>query len=113
MATIWCRNAVASAKVTREEQTVLENAAEAEGKALSEWAREVLLREARRSEDDPVFTEVVAVRMLLNRALAHFAQTDKFTLEELTAMSEAVRLEKRPEARKLMTQYTAEAPKER
>lgn len=106
------RNAVASAKVTREEQAELENAAKAENKALSEWAREVLLREARRSQDDPVFTEVVAVRMLLNYVLTHFAQAGSFTLAQFTEICETVRQQKRPEARKLMTQYTAEAPKE-
>ena len=104
---------MANTRVSRDEQEELENAAKRDSKTLSEWSREVLLREARRSQDDPVFTEVVAVRMLLNRALAHFAQTGGITLEEFTTMSETVRLDKRPEARKLMIQYTAEAPKER
>ena len=43
------RKIVASAKVTEAERGELDAAAKAEGKALSEWAREVLLREARRA----------------------------------------------------------------
>ena len=51
----------ATAKVTREEQGELEAAAKREGKALSEWAREVLLERARKgSAEGAVFTELIA-----------------------------------------------------
>ena len=106
------RSSTANARVTREEQEELENFAKASGKTLSEWAREVLLREARRPKDDAVFTEVVAIRMLLNQWFAQVSQTGKVTLEELTALGERVRQEKRTEARKLMRQYSAEPTKE-
>lgn len=66
----FARNAIASAKVTQEERLELATAAENAGKAFSEWAREVLLREARSGVSDrAVFTELIAMRMLLNMTL--------------------------------------------
>jgi phage I-like protein len=59
------RTFVASTKVTASEQNELIRAATSEGKAFSEWARDVLLREARRADADALFTEVIATRMLL------------------------------------------------
>ena len=41
------RKCVASAKLTESERGELDPAAKGDGKALSEWEREVLLREAR------------------------------------------------------------------
>jgi hypothetical protein len=64
---------MASARVTDEELKTLEAAAQVEGKLLAEWAREVLLRAARFSKDDALFTEVVATRMLLNNLLGPMA----------------------------------------
>lgn len=52
-------------KVTLTEERELVRAAEAEDKTASEWARDVLLREARRADADALFTEVIATRMLL------------------------------------------------
>ncbi len=51
---------VAQARVTQPERQELEAAARRESKALSEWARDVLLHQARRSQDDALFTELVA-----------------------------------------------------
>jgi hypothetical protein len=59
------RTCVAQARVTQEEQRDLLTAARSHGQALSEWAREVLLREARRIDDDPIFTELIATRLLI------------------------------------------------
>lgn len=52
-------------KVTRAEEAELYNAARGQGKYAGEWAREVLLKEARRAPDDALFTELIATRMLL------------------------------------------------
>jgi hypothetical protein len=82
---------VASAKVTRQEQMELEQTARAEGKALSEWAREVLLREARRSDHDAVFTEIVATRMLLVNLIKPLILGKPVTSQWITEAMSAVR----------------------
>ena len=67
------RNYIASARVTKAEQDELEEAARSEGKALSEWCREVLLAAARGETVTPIFTEIVAIRQLLNSTLRNVA----------------------------------------
>jgi hypothetical protein len=103
------RTYVASAKVTRQEQMELERKARAEGKALSEWARDVLLREARRSDDDAVFTEIVATRMLLVNLIKPLILGKPVTTEWITEAMSAVRREKRRAAQEVMQQYTDDA----
>ena len=106
------RCGVASARVTIAEQEELERAAKSKGQALSEWAREVLLREARRRDDDALFTEVVATRMLLNNVLLPLANGQKITPEGFAMIMANVRTEKRKAAREVMQQYTAAEQKE-
>jgi hypothetical protein len=92
--------------VTHAEQEELESAARGQGKALSEWAREVLLREARRTEDDALFTEVIAMRVLLNNVLRPIALGQKMTTESFNDVLTKVRTDKRIAAREVMQQYT-------
>ena len=106
------RNRMANARVTQDEQQELEQAAKAEGKALSEWAREVLLREARRTKDDALFTEVVAMRVLLNNVLRPLALGHRMTSESFNEVLAKVRTEKRIAAREVMQQYIKTEPKE-
>ena len=100
------RTRVASAKVTSGEQRELEAAAGAAGKALSEWARDTLLEEARRSKDDALFTEIIATRMLLVNLLKPLLMGQKVTPERLTEIMTTVRTEKRKAAQEVMQQYT-------
>ncbi len=100
------RTVVASTKVTRAEQSELEMAAGTEGKALSEWAREVLLREARSPKHDAVFTELVSMRMLLNNVLKVVATGQKMTVENFQEIQTGIRGDKRKVAADLMRQYT-------
>lgn len=106
------RNKMANSRVTHEEQKELERAARAEGKALSEWAREVLLREARSAKHDAVFTELVSMRMLLNNVLKVLATGQKITAENFQEIQTGVRAEKKRVALEIMQQYTAPAGKE-
>jgi hypothetical protein len=107
------RTLVASAKVTKSEHSELANAAEANGKALSEWAREVLLREARSSRTDALFTEVVATRMLLNLVLKSIACGEVMTAEVFSNVLTNVRTTKHQAATDVMEQYAAAGQKER
>ena len=59
-------------RFTRSELTVLSRAAAKDGMKVREWAREALLREARRA-DDPMFTELIATRMILLNLLKPLA----------------------------------------
>ncbi len=104
------RKIVASAKVTEAERGELDAAAKAAGKALSEWAREVLLREARRSEDDAVLTEIVATRMLMVNLLKPLVLGKTVSQEWITEAMAAVRREKRRAAKEVLQQYNEDQP---
>jgi hypothetical protein len=103
---------MANARVTNAERQELHTAARVKGMSLSEWAREVLLREARCSDDDPLFTELIATRMILLNLLKPLAMGKIVTPEDYTRISAAVRSDKRKVAHEIQQQYTAPAPKE-
>jgi uncharacterized protein (DUF1778 family) len=104
---------MANARVTAEEQRELHDAARVEGKSLSEWARDVLLREARRSTDDAVFTELVATRMLLVNLIKPLILGEKVSPTWITEAMTMVRKEKHKAAQDVMQQYTQDAREER
>jgi len=106
------RYQVAQARVTEDEYAELRSAAKKEGRAVGEWVREVLLREARRSPRDPLFTEIVATRMLLNLVLKHVACGELMTPEMFTDMLTKVRTTKHKQALELMEQYATTDSKE-
>ncbi len=98
-------------KLTIGEERELVRAAESAGKSASEWAREVLLREARRSED-PLFTELIATRMILLNLLKPLAMGQVVTPEDFTRISATVRSDKRKVAQEIQQQYITATPKE-
>ncbi len=106
------RDRVVSSRATADEHQELEAAAKAEGKALSEWSREVLLREARSPRLNALFTEVVATRMLLNLLLKPIACGKQITEEEFSGVLTNVRTSKRKAAGDVLQQYTAPEQKE-
>jgi hypothetical protein len=103
---------VAQARVTQPEQRELESAAQREGKALSEWARDVLLQEARRSEGDALFTELVATRMLLVNLIKPLILGETVSPTWITEAMSMVRREKHKAAQEVMQQYAAESRRE-
>jgi predicted transcriptional regulator len=72
-------------KVSEEEYAQLE--ALAEGRAMSEWVREVLLRELdgrqARPADEAVLAEVLGLRTILLNAFFQLANREKITAEEM------------------------------
>ena len=100
-------------KVTLKEERELVRAAEAEGKSASEWAREVLLREARNSRTDALFTEIVATRMLLNLVLKPLACGQVMSAADFSGVLTNVRTTKHKAAADVMEQYATAEPKER
>lgn len=99
-------------KLTIQEERELARAAEANGKSASEWARDVLLREARRP-DDAVFTELVATRMLLVNLIKPLILGEKVSPTWITEAMTMVRKEKHKAAQDVMQQYTQDAGEER
>jgi len=98
-------------KLTLAEEKEMARAAAAAGKSASEWAREVLLREARRS-DDPLFIELIATRMVLLNLLKPLAMGQIVSPEDFIRISASVRSDKRKVAYEIQQQYAAAVPKE-
>jgi hypothetical protein len=101
------RNHIASARVTKAEQDELETAARSQGKALSEWCRETLLAAARGETITPTFTEIVAIRQLLNSTLRNLACGAVMTPEAFQAELQGIRSSKHKAAAEVMQQYAA------
>jgi hypothetical protein len=78
---------------------------------LGEWAREVLLREARRAED-PLFIELIATRMILLNLLKPLAMGKIVTPEDFVRIGASVRSDKRKVAQEIQQQYITASPKE-
>ena len=92
-------------RFTKDEEIELLKAAEREGKTVREWTRDALLREARRPADDPTFTEVVALRMLLNIVLRPSENGQPMTPGDFSKTLQEVRQKKKIAAREVMQQY--------
>ncbi|MCL2661649.1 MAG: hypothetical protein FWD64_14175, partial [Acidobacteriaceae bacterium] len=84
--------------MTVEEQRELCAVARSAGVSLSEWAREVLLREARRSTLDAIFTELIATRMLMLNLLKPLVLGEKVSSAWITEAMTVVRTEKHKDA---------------
>lgn len=100
-------------RFTEGELQTLEKVAQEKGTTLREWAREVLLREARNSRTDALFTEIVATRMLLNLVLKPLACGQVMSTEDFSGVLTNVRTTKHKAAMDVMEQYAAAEPKER
>jgi len=97
----------ATAKLTRDEHLQLETVAKSEGKALSEWCRETLLAAARGEAITPSFTEIVAIRQLLNSVLRHVACGEVMTPDAFNKELQGIRSTKHKAAAEVMQQYAA------
>jgi hypothetical protein len=100
------RDQMANARVTRDEQRELVEAARADGKALSEWAREVLLERARGGANSgTVFTELIALRMLINNVLRSIVLGRTMSEKEYAQLIAEVKSNKHSAAADVLTQY--------
>ena len=99
-----CHNA--NARLTRKELEGLKVVAAAQGKALGEWTREVLLNEATRANTDrALFTELTALRLLMTNVLRPLALGETLTPEDFQAITAGVRNDKHDAAQQLLAQY--------
>ena len=96
----------ANARLTRQELDALKASAAAQGKALGEWTREVLLRESSRAETErALFTELTALRLLMTNVLRPLALGETLTPQSFQAILTGVRKDKHDAARDLLAQY--------
>jgi len=93
-------------KLTPDEERQILAAAEADGKAASEWARDVLLRvtvdESRSEMEMHIFTELVGIQMLLMSVLDPLLRGEKMAQEELAALYRRVQTTKATRAQELL-----------
>ena len=88
-----------STKLTEAEERELQQASVAEGKTVSEWAREVLLRSARTgaspaTPDSIVLTEVVGLQLFLMNVLSPLARGEHITPEHYQSIVKSVQANK-------------------
>lgn len=102
-----------SIRFTEDEVAALRRLAQLEGQTLREWSRERLLREARQSAADPLWTEMIANRMLLMAMLRPLVTGQKMTPERFDELVAAIKAGKRSKAEEVMAQYKAALPQER
>ena len=92
-------------KLTPDEERQILMAAEADGKAPSEWARDLLLRGAvasnRGEMEMHLFTELVGIQMLLMNALEPLLR-EKMAQEQLTALYRRIQTTKAAQAQELL-----------
>lgn len=93
-------------KLTPDEERQILAAAEAEGKAPSEWVRDLLLRGSvarKRGEMEMhLFTELVGIQMLLMSALEPLLRGEKMAQDKLTALYRRVQTTKAAQAQELL-----------
>ena len=93
-------------RFTKAEERALLNRAEATGKNLREWAREVLLRaesmERRCDMEVHIFTELVGLQMLLMNTLEPLLCGDQLTREQVAVQFRQIQATKATQAQELL-----------
>jgi hypothetical protein len=100
-------------RFTRAEEQALLKRAEASGKNLREWAREVLLRvenEERRSDMEVhIFAELVGMQMILMNALGALLNGETRTKEEVRTMFQQIQKSKVAGAQEVLERRAQQA----
>jgi hypothetical protein len=93
-------------KLTPDEERQILAASEAEGKAPSEWARDLLLRGVVPSDQGEmemhIFTELVGIQMLLMNTLEPLLCGDQLTREQVAVQFRQIQATKATQARELL-----------
>ena len=98
------RNQSLNTKLTPTEFGAVEAAAAADGCALGEWVRDVILRELRKgSASDPSLAEILGVRLLLVNVLRPLAAGQRLTPETFDKLLDEISDAKHQLAAKLAT----------
>ena len=105
------RHSIVSVRLTRSEQAELDRMAKADRKALSEWCRDALLAAARGETITPTFTEIIAIRALLNSTMRLLLTGEQLSNEEFSQELQSIRSQKHQAAIEMMQQYAATGEK--
>ena len=93
-------------KVTPDEERQILSTAEAEGKAASEWTRDLLLRGAvasnRGEMEMHIFTELIGIQMLLMAALEPLLRGETMAQEQVSTLYRRIQITKAAQAHELL-----------
>jgi len=93
-------------RFTHAEAATLRIAADSSGKPLREWIRDRLLAAARDPEhDNPIFVELVALRMLLNSVLENLSGGQLLSPAAFSGLVSQIGVRKRDAARTVLAEY--------
>lgn len=110
------RNQSVNTKLTRTEFAAVEAASEAEGRALGEWVREVILKAAHSSSSgvgtDHLMAEIVALQLFLTDVLSPVACGERMSAEQYQELMRNVKTNKQRAAREVIAQYVAKNEEE-
>jgi hypothetical protein len=111
------RSVTVSTKITEQELEMISAACEADGRALGEWVREVVLMAARSPSvapgADQLMTEIVGLQLFLTNALSPVACGGRMSAEQYQELMRNVKTNKYRAAREVIAQYAAEKQEER
>jgi O6-methylguanine-DNA--protein-cysteine methyltransferase len=103
-------------KLTTAELAAVEAVAEADGRAVGEWVREIVLKAARSSPADlgseQLLTEIVGLQLFLTNALSAVVCGERMSTEQYQELMRNVRANKRRAARDAIAQFIAENKEE-
>ena len=99
-------------RFTEAEEEALLKAAEACRQNLREWARDVLLREAKSSSDaashEALMTEIVGLQLFLTNVLSPIACGEQMSPDQYQELMRHVKSNKHEAAREVIAQHVAE-----
>lgn len=103
------RDVTVSTKITAEEFALVSATSETAGRAIGEWMREVLLKEARSGSDslngEQLMTEIIGLQMFLTRVLSAVASGERMSREQCQELMRTVKANKRRAAQDALAQY--------
>lgn len=99
-------------KLTLTEIAAVKAASEADGRAIGEWAREVLLKEVHSPSTsigaEQLMTEIIGLQLFLTNALTPVVSGERISAEQYEELMRNVKTTKRRAAREVIAQYLAE-----
>jgi hypothetical protein len=105
-----------STKITPQELALITAASEADGRALGEWVREVLLKEIHSPSIalglDHLMNEIVGLQLFVTNALTSVVCGERISAERYDELMRNVKNNKRRAAREVIAQYIAERQEE-
>ena len=99
-----------STKITQQELELISVASESAGRALGEWVREVVLKEAHCASvgADHLMTEIIGLQLFLTDVLQPVACGEQMSPDQYQELMRQVKANKRQAAREVIAQHIAD-----